>query len=97
ATTEITLAPGPHETFCLSALESLASGTPVVASTSSAVAGMVDASCGALAANSPAAFADAIEQVLALPRPERESAARQRASGYRWPDSIARMLAVHRG
>ncbi|MGC5258324.1 glycosyltransferase [Gordonia sp. DT218] len=97
ATTEISLAPGPHETFCLSALESLASGTPVVASTSSAVAGMVDASCGALAANSPAAFADAIEEVLALPRPDRESAARRRASGYRWPDSIARMLAVHRG
>jgi alpha-1,6-mannosyltransferase len=97
ATTEISLAPGPHETFCLSALESLASGTPVVASRSSAVAGLVDPTCGALAHNTPAGFAAAIEQVLELPRPEREWAARRRASGFRWPDSVARMLAVHRG
>ncbi|RPA12696.1 glycosyltransferase [Gordonia sp. OPL2] len=97
ATTEISLAPGPHETFCLSALESLASGTPVVGSRSSAVAGMVDATCGALAANSGAAFADAIEQVLELPRSERERAARRRASRYRWPDSVEAMLTVHHG
>ncbi|MFW0787339.1 glycosyltransferase [Gordonia sp. CPCC 206044] len=97
ATTEISLAPGPHETFCLSALESLASGTPVVASRSSAVAGMVDDSCGALASNSADGFAAAIEQVLAVSRQARERAARTRAERYRWPDSVDRMLAVHRG
>ncbi len=97
ATTEITLAPGPHETFCLSALESLASGTPVVASESSAVAGLVDATCGALASNTAAGFADGIEQVLEIPRPQREEAARRRATRYRWPDSVAKMLSIHRG
>ncbi|MXP22611.1 glycosyltransferase [Gordonia sp. HNM0687] len=97
ATTEISLAPGPHETFCLSALESLASGTPVVASRSSAVAGLVDPTCGALAHNNAAGFAEAIQQVLEMPRPERESAARRRASCFRWPDSVARMLAIHHG
>lgn len=97
ATTEISLAPGPHETFCLSALESLASGTPVVASGSSAVAGLVDAECGALADNSAASFADAIERVLTIPRPHRERAARHRATQFRWPDSVSRMLSVHRG
>ncbi|MEE4022598.1 glycosyltransferase [Gordonia sp. PKS22-38] len=97
ATTEISLAPGPHETFCLSALESLASGTPVVASRSSAVAGLVDPTCGALAHNTAVGFAEAIEQVLELPRPERESAARRRAALFRWPDSVARMLAIHGG
>lgn len=97
ATTEITLAPGPHETFCLSALESLASGTPVVASQSSAVAGLLDASCGALAADSADEFADAVERVLALPRGSREQAARRLAGRYRWPDSVDRMLANHRG
>jgi alpha-1,6-mannosyltransferase len=34
---DISLAPGPIETFCLAAMESLASGTPVVASNTSAV------------------------------------------------------------
>lgn len=97
ATTEITVAPGPHETFCLSALESLASGTPVVASQSSAVAGLVDASCGALADDSGDGFAEAIDRVLAMPRPLRERAARARAERYRWPDSVARMLEIHRG
>ncbi|GAC69123.1 glycosyltransferase [Gordonia soli] len=97
ATTEISVAPGPHETFCLSALESLASGTPVVGSRSSAVAGIVDPSCGALAEDSTTGFADAIEDLLARPRPARESAARRRAMSFRWSDSIDRMIGVHRG
>ena len=37
ASADVSLAPGPIETFCLAALESLASGTPVVASETSAV------------------------------------------------------------
>ncbi|MCH5645436.1 glycosyltransferase [Gordonia sp. ABSL49_1] len=95
ASADISLAPGPHETFCLSALESLAAGTPVVGSRSSAVAGLVDDTCGALSENSGAGFADAIEQVLTLPQADREHAARARALQYRWPDSVARMLKVH--
>jgi alpha-1,6-mannosyltransferase len=68
ASADITLAPGPLETFCLAALESLASGTPVVASETSAVgefilAGSEDA-VGMTAANNGAAFADAIENLL---------------------------------
>ncbi|MEP9393139.1 glycosyltransferase [Gordonia sp. VNK1] len=97
ASADISLAPGPHETFCLSALESLASGTPVVGSRSSAVAGMVDESCGALADNSGSGFADAIERVLTIPRHDRERAARERATRFQWPDSVTRMLAVHAG
>ncbi|MFW0796484.1 glycosyltransferase [Gordonia sp. CPCC 205515] len=97
ATTEISLAPGPHETFCLSALESLASGTPVVASQSSAVAGLVDRTCGALADDSGDGFAAAIDRILTVPRPVRERAARMRAEQFRWPDSVDTMLAIHRG
>lgn len=95
ASTDVSFAPGPHETFCLSALESLASGTPVVGSRSSAVAGMVDESCGALADNSGTGFARAVEHVLSIPRTEREGAARARAAQFTWPDSVSRMLAVH--
>lgn len=95
ASADISLAPGPHETFCLSALESLAAGTPVVGSRSSAVAGLVDDTCGAVSENSGSGFADAIERVLSLPQPDRERAARERATRYRWPDSVTRMLSVH--
>jgi alpha-1,6-mannosyltransferase len=68
ASADISIAPGPIETFCLAALESLASGTPVVASETSAVgefilAGEKDA-VGITAANTTADFADAIEILL---------------------------------
>ncbi|HCS56426.1 MAG TPA: alpha-(1-2)-phosphatidylinositol mannosyltransferase [Gordonia polyisoprenivorans] len=97
ASTDVSLAPGPHETFCLAALESLASGTPVVASRSSAVNELVDDTCGAVAENTGAAFASAIERVLTVPRAQRERAARQRAAAFAWPESVRRMLAVHLG
>lgn len=68
ASADISIAPGPIETFCLAALESLASGTPVVASETSAVgefilAGEKDA-VGITAANTTVDFADAIEILL---------------------------------
>jgi alpha-1,6-mannosyltransferase len=68
ASADISIAPGPIETFCLAALESLASGTPVVASETSAVgefilAGQKDA-VGITAANTGRDFADAIEVLM---------------------------------
>jgi alpha-1,6-mannosyltransferase len=68
ASADISIAPGPIETFCLAALESLASGTPVVASETSAVgefllAGHKDA-VGITAANTSEDFADAIEILM---------------------------------
>jgi alpha-1,6-mannosyltransferase len=68
ASADISIAPGPIETFCLAALESLASGTPVVASETSAVgefllAGQKD-SVGITAGNTAAEFADAIEILM---------------------------------
>ena len=58
---------------------------------------MIDDSCGALADNSGAGFADAVERVLSIPRPTREGAARARATQFTWPDSVSRMLSVHAG
>ncbi|CAN2187576.1 RfaG Glycosyltransferase [Candidatus Nanopelagicaceae bacterium] len=65
ASADISIAPGPIETFCLAALESLASGTPVVASETSAVgefilAGSRDA-VGVTSPNTGEDFADALE------------------------------------
>ncbi|TLF74795.1 glycosyltransferase [Nocardia cyriacigeorgica] len=97
ATADVSLAPGPHETFGLAALEALAAGTPVVASRSSALADIVTAECGAVAADDPSAFADAVTEVLALPPAGRRAAARRRAEQFTWPAAVAGMLAVFGG
>jgi alpha-1,6-mannosyltransferase len=57
ASADVALAPGPHETFGLAALEALACGTPVVASRSSALAEIVQPACGRAVTDDPASFA----------------------------------------
>lgn len=94
ATADVSLAPGPHETFGLAALEALAAGTPVVASRSSALADIVTTECGAIAADRPRAFARAVTDVLAMPTSGRRRAARSRAEQFGWPRAVAGMLAV---
>ncbi|MFE1592550.1 glycosyltransferase [Nocardia sp. NPDC058705] len=94
ATADVSLAPGPHETFGLAALEALAAGTPVVASRSSALADIVTTDCGAISADRPRAFARAVTEVLAMPTPGRRRAARSRAEQFGWPRAVAGMLAV---
>ena len=61
ASADVTLAPGPHETFGLAALESLACGTPAVVSRTSALTEIITPDSGALADNDPAAIANAVE------------------------------------
>jgi alpha-1,6-mannosyltransferase len=94
ATADVSLAPGPHETFGLSALEALASGTPVVVSRSSALPEIVDPGCGAAAADSPAAFAAGVTTLLAHDEAQRRAAARARAEQFAWPRAVTGMLAT---
>ena len=97
ASADVSIAPGPHETFGLSALEALASGTPVVVSRSSALPEIVAAGervYGAAAADSPDAFADGITTVLAADEDDRRHAARSRAEQFGWPESVDGMLAT---
>ncbi|QJY47727.1 glycosyltransferase [Pseudonocardia broussonetiae] len=96
ATADATIAPGPHETFGLAALESLACGTPVVASAGSALAEIVRPACGALAHDTGAGFADALGGVLAGERVRQRRAARRRAEQYPWSTSVSGMLTVLR-
>ncbi|MFE3519502.1 glycosyltransferase [Streptomyces sp. NPDC059166] len=91
---DLCLAPGPAETFGLSALEALACGTPVVASASSALAEVVGPG-GLTAADTGQAFAAALRELLGRPQEERRAAARARAGLFGWDRSVAAFLAAH--
>lgn len=93
ATADVTLAPGPHETFGLAALESLACGTPAVVSRTSALTEIVTPDSGALADNDPFAMAWAVGTIVDRPEQHRRSSARRRAENFTWERAAAGMLA----
>lgn len=94
ASADVALAPGPHETFGLAALEALACGTPAVVSRTSALAEILTAGSGVAADNDADALADAVSAVLDLPESLRRSSARRRAEQFTWPRTAAGMLAA---
>ena len=101
ASADISIAPGPIETFCLAALESLASGTPVVASNTSAVGEFLktdDRNCvGLTADNNGSAFADAIEKLLSLTNEDVQmrQRCRSQAENFPWSKTIFELNALH--
>ena len=101
ASADISIAPGPIETFCLAALESLASGTPVVASNTSAVGEFLkskDGNCvGLTADNNGAAFADSIEKLLSLSSQDLQMRQRCRtqAENFPWSKTIFELNSLH--
>lgn len=101
ASADISLAPGPIETFCLAALESLASGTPVVASKTSAVGEFLSDDngdfVGLTAANNGAAFADAVEIILKEIQedPILSERCRLQAERFPWSQTIHRLDNLH--
>ena len=94
ASADVALAPGPHETFGLAALEALACGTPAVVSRTSALNEIITDDSGALADNDPAAIARAVSTVVSRPEPDRRSGARRRAEQFTWPKAAAGMMTV---
>jgi alpha-1,6-mannosyltransferase len=97
ASSDVSLAPGPHETFGLAALEALASGTPVVVSRSSALPEIIRPTCGVAAADHAPAFAHGVTRLLEAPEPSRRAAARARAEEFSWPAAVTGMLAALQG
>ena len=94
ASADVAIAPGPYETFGLSALEALASGTPVVASSSGALPELVVGAAGAVSASDPLEMANAVERVLGRGTSGRDLA-RSRAEQFPWSRTILEMLRVH--
>ncbi|PJK23407.1 glycosyltransferase [Mycolicibacterium goodii] len=94
ASADVALAPGPHETFGLAALEALACGTPAVVSRTSALGEILTADCGAVVDNDARAIADAVTAVISRPEPQRRRSARLRAEQFTWPRAAAGMLDV---
>ncbi len=92
---DVVLAPGPVETFGLAALEALACGTPVVATSTSAVAELVVGDAGRVAPPVPRAIAAAVSSVLSLPEGRRRAAARARAETFPWARTVDGMLQMH--
>jgi alpha-1,6-mannosyltransferase len=97
ASADVALAPGPHETFGLAALEALASGTPVVVSRSSALVEIIRPGCGAAVPDDPAAFVGAVRGLLAVSELQRRASARARAEEFTWPAAVDGMLAALTG
>jgi alpha-1,6-mannosyltransferase len=91
ATVDVAIAPGPVETFGLAALEALASGTPVVVSSESALPEVIG-KAGIAAPGEGPAYADAIETLLARPSAVRSATAREQAERFPWSASVAGFL-----
>ncbi len=92
ASADVALAPGPHETFGLAALESLACGTPAVVSRTSDLGEIITADCGGLADNNPMAIARAVSAIVSLPESQRRASARRRAEMFTWRRAAVGML-----
>lgn len=98
---DISLAPGPIETFCLAAMESLASGTPVVASHTSAVGEFLllnsEQPVGAIFDNTTLGFAEAIKSVLRMRarNSDLSNLCHQQAENFPWSATVSQMLRLH--
>nr|WP_246211760.1 glycosyltransferase [Phytoactinopolyspora alkaliphila] len=94
ASADVVVAPGPYETFGLAALEALASGTPVVASSSGALPELIRDGAGRTAPADPARMAEAVIGVIREGGAAR-AAARIRAEQFSWSSTVAEMLRIH--
>jgi alpha-1,6-mannosyltransferase len=94
ASADIALMPAPSETSGWAALESLACGTPIIASVGNAMSEIVTGRAGLCVEPTPIAFADAIEQMLSISA-ESRGPARERAEGFPRLASVQAALALH--
>jgi alpha-1,6-mannosyltransferase len=94
ASADVVVAPGPVETFGLAAVEALASGTPVVVNSASALPDVIG-DAGLAVPGNPEAFADGVRRLMNRDETTRRAAARTRAERFGWPQAVAGFLRAH--
>jgi alpha-1,6-mannosyltransferase len=95
AESAVVVAPSPFETFGLSVVEALASGTPVVVPHIGAGQELVAQGCGAVAPFSAAGFAVAINELLGWNRDEVRVRCRSHAQNYSWAKTGESLLELY--
>ena len=90
------LAVGPIETFGLAALETLASGTPVICRAEAAISEIICEESGRALTRSASAWADAIVEFNGLDREETRTNARARAEKFTWKETADQLLRFYR-
>lgn len=104
ADADVSLVCCPREAFGLAALESLASGTPIVSPSSGAVPELLGVesgerrltAAGATARANAVDFAESVVSLLAIDRGDRRAAAAARARSATWTEAVEFMLRLHR-
>jgi alpha-1,6-mannosyltransferase len=96
ATADVYLAPGPIETFGLAALESLASGTPVVCRQSGAIKEIISTECGISAPRFADSWLKAMECLTRRDRFEIARESRARAEGFTWHMTASKLIEIYR-
>lgn len=94
---DVAVAPSPHETFGLAALEALACGTAVATVAEGAIAELITPDTGAVARPGVEGLAAAILEVLGGDRATQRSSARRRAEQFPWARAVDSMLELFVG
>lgn len=90
------LAVGPIETFGLAALETLASGTPVICRAEAAISEIISDECGRALTRNPTLWVDAITDFELHDRDQIRRFARKRAEQFTWKETAGRLLNFYR-
>jgi len=95
ASADVYLAPGPIETFGLAALESLASGVPVVCRDSGAIQEIIHLDSGIALPREPAAWLAAMNFFASAERSQKALKARLRAEQFSWHQTACKLLNLY--
>ncbi len=90
------LAVGPIETFGLAALETLATGTPVICRREAAISEIVSWDSGRALTRSTDAWVEAIDEFMSLDRVSTQTFARARAEKFTWKKTADQLLSLYR-